>query len=222
MMNNRRNRGFTLIEIMIGIAIMVGILLAIYSTLFQTNNAYLSGMSIADLREKARLVTAMMAEDIRHGSRGGLAGTASVPVVISAPGLVADGGTIVAGAPGGDAIEFYKATGVDDITLVPTFYTRITYSTIPEDGETAGDDIDNNNNGLIDEQILVRTEETWDGAAWSTPPTVTIAMRDLQEGTLRFERDGSVVETSLTLQRRDHHYQLIQATCSTMGDLRNP
>ena len=219
-MKNRR--GFSLVELMVTIAILTVIISAIYAVLISSTKAYRTGVAKGKMEDDARLMVERIASLLTEASLATVDGNSALggiqqPIAPAGsseisfqPSQGTDGnGNLVLGNLQGvfwqmDAGE--SDNGIDDdgdglIDEGQVFFgDAITISTadwgynVAEflEGETAGDLIDNNGNGLVDERGL------------------------------SFQLSGSAVIVRMTIQTTDDNGALMQATVQTTVVIRNP
>lgn len=76
----RNERGFTLAEMLVAIAVIGLVMGALFVTLFQGQSAYLFGSARAEVQQNARLSLAKMVEEMRTGS--------TVTALVAAPSSI--------------------------------------------------------------------------------------------------------------------------------------
>lgn len=219
-MNNRR--GFSLVELMVTVAILSVIIAAIYSILFSSTKAYRTGVAKGKMEDDARLMVERIASLLTEASLATIDGdsaTAGIqqPIapagsreIMFQPSQGTDGnGNIVLGSLQGvfwqmDAGELDNGLDDDRDGLIDEgqvlFGDAITFSTsdwgynVAEflEGEIGGNLIDDNGNGLVDERGL------------------------------SFQLQGNAVIIRMTIQTTDDHGDLMQATVQTTVIIRNP
>jgi prepilin-type N-terminal cleavage/methylation domain-containing protein len=192
-----RRRGFTLIEIMISVAILAILIAGIYSVMASSQNLYSAGMTRSEIQERVRRALAEVAEELRQANSGSF-----VPITF---------GTV--GAPADDSVTFQTCTGFAG--GVATWSAPILFTTITSDGET-DNGLDDNFNKLVDERKLVRTQ----GAR------TRVLADNVQQGSLRFTPTtvaGLVtsVRVELTIEGVDDKGRILTATDRVTVELRN-
>ncbi|HTF57174.1 MAG TPA: prepilin-type N-terminal cleavage/methylation domain-containing protein [Planctomycetota bacterium] len=196
-MKNRRNKGFTLIEIMISVAVLAILVIGIYSALSATQNLYVAGVTRQTIQDRVRKALNDIALELRQANSG-----AAVPLTFG-----------TAGTAGDQSVTFQMCTGF--AAGAATYGTAITFTTINGDGET-DNGVDDNGNHMIDERKLVRIQGTR-----------TILIADfVKEGSLRFTRSPAVgavqsIRVDLTLQGVDDKGKVLEASGTVTVDLRN-
>ena len=196
--HDRRPRGFTLLEIMISVAVLAIMVVGIYSVLASSQSLYVTGVSRNEIQDRVRRALDAIALELRQGSSGLGAGITFA----------------TAGSAGDETVTFCMCTGY--AAGVPTWSAPITFTTITSDGE-ADNGLDDNGNRRIDERKIMRTQ--------TGRPDKMIA-DNLKEGSLRFTRNLTMglvdrITVSLTLEGVDSQGKIIEASGAVTVDLRN-
>ncbi len=199
MNQRRRSDGFTLIEIMISIAVLAILVVGIYTALAASQSLYVTGVTRQTIQDRVRIALNEIALELRQASAGLGAGI--------------NFGT--AGTAGDESVTYCMCTGF--AAGVPTWSAPITISTIDGDGDP-DNGVDDNNNRMTDERKIVRTQ--------AGRPNKMLG-DNLREGSLRFTRTltmGMVdrIQVDLTLQGVDIQGKVIEASGTVLVDLRNP
>jgi len=196
-MRTRKNRAFTLIEIMISVAVFAILVIGIYAALSATQNLYVAGVTRQTIQDRVRKALNDIALELRQANSG-----AAVPLTFG-----------TAGTGGDQSVTFQMCTGFS--AGAATYGTPITYTTINGDND-ADNGLDDNGNHLVDERKLVRVQGVR-----------TILIADyVKEGTLRFTRSPAVgtvqtIRVDLTLQGVDDKGRVLEASGTVTVDLRN-
>lgn len=218
----KQRRGFSLIELMVTIAILSVIVAAIYSVLVSSTKAYRTGVAKGKMEDDARMMVERIAVLVTEASLATIDGNAAVggiqqPLapagsseIMFQPVQGTDGnGNRVLGNLQGVFWQIGSGetdNGIDDdhdqlIDEAQVFFgDAVTISTADwgynvaefAEGEIGGDAVDNNGNGLVDERGL------------------------------NFQLSGSSVIIRMTVQSTDEHGDLMQATVETTVIIRNP
>jgi type II secretory pathway pseudopilin PulG len=179
-------RGFTLIEVVVVAGCLVVMILAIGATILASQDNYAAGMTLSSLQNHAQSVMDKIAKEVRQ----------SGPL------------TFFPVPSNTDNLTFQKSVGYSGGAV--QWGNAITYAFQYETGEN-DDGVDNNGNGLIDEGIIVRTENG---------QNITIA-RWVREGGFLFFLSGDVLTIQLTLERRNSKGRIFNATVTTSVDVKN-
>lgn len=201
-LNERRRarvEGFTLLEVMISIAVLSILVVGIYSALSASQSMYATGITRQEIQDRVRRALNDIQMELRQSSGG--------------TGAAITFGT--SGTGGDQSVTFCMCTGF--AAGVATYGTPITITTINGDGEN-DNGADDNNNRMVDERKIVRTQ--------TGRPTKVIA-DNVKEGSLIFTRTltaGLVdrIRIDLTLLGVDARGRVIEATDNVTIDLRNP
>ncbi|HZN62743.1 MAG TPA: type II secretion system protein [Planctomycetota bacterium] len=193
-----RVEGFTLIEIMISIAVLAILVVGIYTALSASQSLYVTGVTRQEIQERVRRALEQIALELRQGSSGLGAGISFA----------------TAGSAGDETVTFCMCTGF--AASFPTWSSPITISTINGDGE-ADNGVDDNNNRMVDERKVVRTQ---------TGRPDKLLADNLKEGSLRFTRTLTMglvdrIQVDLTIQGIDSQGKIIEASGNVVVDLRN-
>lgn len=193
----RKTGGFTLLEIMISVAVLAILVVGIYAAFASSQSLYLTGVTRQEIQDRVRRALNEISLELRQANSGSI-----VPVTIAA-----------VDAAGDQSITFQMCTGFTAGS--PTWGTPITYSSIPTDGET-DDGADDNRNRMTDERKLTRTEGT----------RVRNIVDNVKEGSIRFTPTPAVgnvqtIQVDITLQGVDAQGRVIEASGTTIVDLRN-
>lgn len=144
-MNIRRRQGFSLLEVLVSIAILALVLSMVYMTLFRTTSEYEVNSRRSWIIDSARLALDEMTEDIRQGNVLSLTPIPATPP----PGTES--------SPPSTQVSFFKVkapiAGVAQYTANPITYLWEASTA------TGGPRVDANNNGIVDEGRLVRVDE---------------------------------------------------------------
>ncbi|MFH1024847.1 MAG: prepilin-type N-terminal cleavage/methylation domain-containing protein [Planctomycetota bacterium] len=129
-------RGFTLIEILVTVAVLTVVAVAVGGMLITSQNTFSMGTTLGTLQDQSRFVVDKIANELQQS------GTS----------------TFAPASPSGvTSLAFQKCTGY--VASARTWGNAITYAFAYETGEV-NDGADNNGNGLADEGIITRTEGT--------------------------------------------------------------
>lgn len=199
MRTQKRSGGFTLLEVMISIAVLAILVVGIYSALSASQNMYATGITRQEIQDRVRRALNDIQLELRQSSGG--------------TGAAITFGT--SGTGGDQSVTFCMCTGF--AAGAATYGTPITITTIVGDGET-DNGVDDNNNRMVDERKIIRTQ--------TGRPTKVIA-DNLKEGSLIFTRTltaGLVdnIRVDLTLLGVDAQGKVIEASGNVTFDLRNP
>ena len=197
MKNGRTTNGFTLLEIMISIAVLSILVVGIYSALSASQNMYATGVTRQEIQDRVRRALNEISLELRQGSSGLGAGITF--------------GT--AGSAGDESVTFCMCTGF--AAGVPTWSAPITITTIDGDGET-DNGVDDNHNRMVDERKIMRTRAGRPTKCWAI----------ISGGILRFTRNLTMglvdrIQVDLTLQGIDSQGKVIEASGSVVVDMRN-
>lgn len=142
--SSRRSRGFTLLEMTVSVSILVVILGAAMYTLVNASTEVRAGVWETDLDMSARRVMNRLAEEITSTGRD-IDGTNYV--MSHLPGATTTAASFT----------FHRRVGVaNDGT---DWSTEITFSLADAPGEDSDNGIDDDGDGAVDEQLLVRTQD---------------------------------------------------------------
>jgi prepilin-type N-terminal cleavage/methylation domain-containing protein len=196
-MRNRKNRAFTLIEIMISSAVLAILVIGIYAALSATQTLYVAGVTRQTIQDRVRKALNDIALELRQANSG-----AAVPLTFG-----------TAGTAGDQSVTFQMCTGF--AAGAATYGPAVTFTSINGDGET-DNGVDENGNRMIDERKLVRIQGT----------RTTLLADYLKEGSLRFTRSPAVgtvqtIRVDLTLQGVDDKGRVLEASGTVTVDLRN-
>ncbi len=144
-MNIRRRQGFSLLEVLITLAILGLVLSMLYMSLFRTSNEFEVNSRRSWIIDQARITMDEMTEDIRQGNCLSLTPIPPTP----APGSES--------YPPSSQVSFFKVlapkAGVPQYTANPISYLWEASTS------TGGPRVDANNNGIVDEGRIVRVDE---------------------------------------------------------------
>lgn len=212
----KRKNGFTLMEVMIAVAIAGTLFAAVFSLLGSGTDTYELGTSMAELESEARRVVERIADEVMST---GVAKLNPSPI----PPL------------GSFTLTFQKCTGYDLATYSTLWgtQTKIEFQYDPSDPNEGQD---NNHNGVVDEGVIVCTYNV----GLPTQQVVDLGrnVREYLEGEtfnglddngnglndergLSFELVGETLTIRLTLERLDPKGQVMTRTVSTSVKLRN-
>jgi len=199
MRTEKRTAGFTLLEVMISVAVLAILVVGIYSALAASQSMYATGVTRQEIQDRVRRALDAIQLELRQSSAG--------------TGAAITFGT--AGTGGDQSVTFCMCTGF--AAGAATYGTPITITTIEGDGDI-DNGLDDNRNKMVDERKIVRTQ--------TGRPTKMIA-DNLKEGSLIFTRTltaGLVdrIRVDLTLLGVDSQGRVIEATGNVTFDLRNP
>jgi type IV pilus assembly protein PilW len=159
----KQDRGFSLLEMLISIVLVVMMLGGMYTVLFQTQGTFEAQQDVADLRQQARVTVQQIATELRMTGYDIGSVTDMLPAA-SATGVafVADIDDGSANPPCGAAFEAAVDGGAE----------RVTYN------------LQGNN--------LVRNVDCWDGGAWNNEYTNQVIADNVLAGTLfrYFDENG--------------------------------
>jgi type II secretory pathway pseudopilin PulG len=145
-------RGFTLVEVTVVTAIFIGLMYVISTVL--DSNAKATRFDVASndaANVTRRLVRQLCAELVNSGSDDDT--DFMTPTRAAGSGTDSDTGELLAV----NSITFQVRSGVTGDPATD-WGPAITYALQAEEGETAGNDVDDDKDGLTDEQALVRTQ----------------------------------------------------------------
>jgi prepilin-type N-terminal cleavage/methylation domain-containing protein len=198
-MKTRMKAGFTLIEIMISVAVLAILVTGLYAALSASQTVYTNGVTRQEIQDRVRRALNDISMELRQASAG--------------TGAAITFGT--AGSGGDESVTFSMCTGFT--AGAATYGSPVTITTINGDSEN-DNGLDDNRNRMVDERKIVRTQ--------TGVPTKMLADY-LKEGTLRFTRTltaGQVdrIQIDMTLQGVDGKGNIIEASGNVVVDLRNP
>jgi prepilin-type N-terminal cleavage/methylation domain-containing protein len=194
----RTKAGFTLIEIMISVAVLAIVAGGIYSALSASQSLYSTGITRQTLQERVRRALNEISLELRQASSGLGAGITFATT----------------GSAGDQTVTFCMCTGFT--ANVPTWTTPITFATINGDDEI-DNGVDDNSNRLADERKLMRTQ--------AGRPDHVIA-DNVKEGSVRFVQSLTMglvdrIQVSLTVQGYDSQGRVMEESGTVTVDIRN-
>lgn len=217
-----RQAGVTMLEVIIAAVLLAGVFAMTFAILGSSSESAARAQIQLELEDRARRVITEITQDLRQtaGSR-----------------LQSGGTTISQGTATYTDLQFRLPT-LDNTTFTTSawsadqnaYWTRqVRYRLVMDTGEgTAGDNIDNNTNGVIDEQAIQKVEQTVTSGGAAVGNAVTsVICRDVQEGGLVFQypatgQGAGKVSITLTLEKRDPRFKTsITKTVQTFVDMRN-
>ena len=210
----RRRAGFTLLEMLITVALLGTTLLSIGVSFERATAAFEESRTDRDLETQAFRALDQIAGEFLD------AGVGQIPLPPSAP-------------LGSDSITYRRAAGFDGVNVL--WGDFVTVELELEEGEL-DDGADNNGNGLVDERVAVWIENK--GQPNERRRVITRWVRELLEGEiangnddngnaledergLSFEMQGNVLVIRLTLERIGYKGRNAIATVQTSVRLRN-
>jgi prepilin-type N-terminal cleavage/methylation domain-containing protein len=210
----RTTGGFTLIEIMISVAVLAILVVGIYTALASSQTLYATGVTRQEIQDRVRRALNEIARELRQGSAGTLPPTGTgVPIVFA-----------TAGSAGDENVNFRICTGFGPAvppTVPPTppgplWSAEILFTTVAGDNEL-DNGLDDNRNRLVDERKLMRFQN-------GVPPK--LLADNVKEGSVRFTptMTAGVVDRILvtfTAQGVDSQGRVIEATDSVTVEMRN-
>lgn len=194
----RTKAGFTLLEVMISVAVLAIVAGGIYSALASSQSLYSTGITRQEIEDRVRRALNEISLELRQASSGLGAGITFA----------------TSGTAGDQTVNFCMCTGF--AANIPTWTTPITFATINGDGEL-DNGVDDNSNRLVDERKLMRTQVG--------RPDKLIA-DNVREGSVRFTQTVTMglvdrIQVSLTIQGYDSQGRVIEASGTVTVDLRN-
>jgi len=159
----RRNRGFTLLEVVIAMAILLIVLAMVYMSLFSSSAEYEANAKRAWILHTARLAMDEMAEEIRQSNRFSLTGVPPAAIgVESAPSSTMSFRKVMAPLPNGTAqyTPFWITYRLDKSDDTPTVM-----DTVNSQGPfklTGGVTVDADNKKATTEGRLIRIDPNGD------------------------------------------------------------
>jgi prepilin-type N-terminal cleavage/methylation domain-containing protein len=211
-----RNRGFTLVELMISFTVLAAMLSAVAATVLRGKATYDQGMTVGTLESQARRTLDRISTEFTGARWSGLAPNANL-----------------IGINGSPTCNFVTCVGFAAGGMVWSTPTTVRLQASPAD---ANDGVDNNSNGLVDEcQVeLVRNV----GAADEQVVVLAGLVREFLQGetvnaaddngnTLSDERglvfslNGETLTIRLTLEALDTDRRVITRTVETAIHVRN-
>ena len=212
-MKTTTTRGFTLVEVMLSMAMLAMIALAIYGLIDAGTNSYNTTKRRDQLQQNARTALEMLAEELRLSDPTGMTNTqvtATTPVALYKTNI----------------LVFQKAVSYTPPPVDPNTGEPVLDSTgTPLSGTTAygnsiryfveASPVDSNNNGIQDEGRLIRAETQPDG----TVRRGTICDY-VQPGGFVVVDNGDTITLTLKLRISDGRlvsgkYKVLEATAST-------
>lgn len=184
--------GFTLVEVMLALTLMAVILLGFTTAVRSSSQTYSSVAVVSGLENDAHDMLDRIADELR------LAGTGSPDWAFdpAVPGVVTYN----------RCLGSFQGTVAWDVPM--------TLAAIADYGEIGGDGVDNNGNGLVDEQRLVIED----------PLTLAIVQEwchHVRSGGLVFAKNGNDITVSLTLEKLNPEGALTSYSAATVVSLRN-
>jgi prepilin-type N-terminal cleavage/methylation domain-containing protein len=194
----RTRAGFTLLEVMISVAVLAIVAGGIYSALSASQSLYSTGITRQEIEDRVRRALNDISLELRQASSGLGAGITFA----------------TSGSAGDQTVTFCMCTGFT--ANVPTWSAPITFATVNGDGEL-DNGADDNSNRLVDERKLMRTQ--------AGRPDKLIA-DNVREGSVRFVQTLTMglvdrIQISLTIQGYDNQGRVIEASGSVTVDIRN-
>jgi type II secretory pathway pseudopilin PulG len=177
------NAGFSLVEMLIGSAVLIVVLAAIYIILEASQRDYASASARSDVQQNVRVVLESMARELRAaGYRPSKAGCLTPP-----PGAV----TALGASP--TSVTFQA--DVDNNACVD----QVVYTFVAPTDATAPCDPSN----AASVGKITRSVRAWDGAAWSpaTPTAYDIAQCVTSLGMTYYDGSGTVTAVPANIRR---------------------
>lgn len=210
----RRGAGFTLLELVIGVAVMGSTLLAVGLAFQRASGSYEDGQVDRALQSQAHRVLDRIASQFLDAGVGQFAAPPLAPL-------------------GASDVTFRRASGFDGVNVQWGDFQTIRLEL--EDGEL-DDGADNNGNGLVDERVA--WEITNEGLPNEERRVLTRWVRELAVGELpngvddngnvlqdeqglSFELQGDVLTIRLTLERLARGGRVVTYAVETSVRLRN-
>jgi hypothetical protein len=180
------SRGFSVFEVIVVAGCLALMMLAVGAVISAGHDNYAAGMTVSSIQDSAQAVVSRIIDEVQQSG--------------SATFFPAPNNT--------DNLTFQKCAGYAGGAI--QWGNAITYAFQYDTGEV-DDGVDNNGNGLIDEGIIVRTENG---------QSITIA-HWVREGGLLFTLNGDILTVQLALERLDSEGRMYDTVVATGVDIKN-
>ncbi|KPJ62337.1 MAG: hypothetical protein AMS15_04295 [Planctomycetes bacterium DG_23] len=191
-----KEKAFTLLEIVVVMAIFLIILLMVFAVADRGTKFYYTASALASLQETGRKALDRMATDLRGTGLSIVTDSQGQPLV---QGLSYQ------------EIRFRRNPGYGNDGIPWDEGEAIVYRFDYDTGET-DNEVDDDGDGLIDEGVIVRVED-------GSPAEIA---HNVKEGGLSFILQGSRIVMTVELQDIDENRRSLEASVDTIVYLRNP